>query len=84
MGEVLVSPDGHRAERILVRRTLDGPAREMLRVKHGRYFVSDCAKITDAVAELLDVQVHNWRPDRHDHECAEMSASRRPIEPATR
>jgi hypothetical protein len=53
VGEVLVSPDGHRVERILVRRRVDGPAREMLR-KHGTYFVVDCATVPE-VAQLVDL-----------------------------
>jgi hypothetical protein len=54
VSEVLVSPDGHRLERILVRRTLDGPAREMLRVKHGTFFVADCRTVAE-LAELVDL-----------------------------
>ena len=52
--DVLVSPDGHRVERILVRRTLDEPAREMPRVKHGTCFVADCATVPE-VAQLVDL-----------------------------
>jgi hypothetical protein len=44
---------GHRVERILVRRRVDGPAREMLR-KHGTYFVVDCATVPE-VAQLVDL-----------------------------
>ena len=54
VSQVLVSPDGHRVERIMVRKTLNGPAREMLRVKHGTYFVADCRTVAE-VAELVDL-----------------------------
>ena len=54
VSEVLVSPDGHRVERILVRKSLAGPAKEMLRVKHGSYFVADCATVAE-VAHLVDL-----------------------------
>lgn len=40
MSDVLVTPEGRR-----------GAAREMLRVKHGTYFVADCASI-DEVSQL--------------------------------
>lgn len=51
---MLVSLDGHRNERNPARRTLAGTAREMLRVKHGTYFVADCASVAE-VAELVDL-----------------------------
>ena len=54
MTEVLVSPDGHRVERILVQRSLSRPPQEMLRVKHGTYLVADCATIAE-VAQLVDL-----------------------------
>jgi len=54
VSEVLVSPDGYRVERILVRKTLDGPAREMLRVRHGTYVVADCRTVAE-VARLVDL-----------------------------
>lgn len=54
VSEVLVSSDGHRVERIIVRRTLDGPAREMLRVRHGTHFVADCRTVAE-VAALVDL-----------------------------
>src|SRR5215218_9247588 len=54
VSDVLVSPDGYRVERILVRRTLDRPAREMLRVRHGTYFVADCTTVAE-VAQLVDL-----------------------------
>ena len=33
---------------------MSGPAREMLRVKHGTYFVADCRTVAE-VAELVDL-----------------------------
>src|SRR5215203_1702762 len=75
VSQVLVSPQGHRIERILVVKTLNGPAREMLRVKHGTYFVADC-RIVAEVAELVDAGTRakgravmplwrRWRAARH-------------------
>jgi len=54
VSEVLVAPDGHRVERILVQRSLGRPAREMLRVKHGTYLVSNCANVAE-VAQHVDL-----------------------------
>ena len=52
--DVMVSPDGYRVERILVQKSLSRPARGMLRVKHGSYFVADCASVAE-VAQHVDL-----------------------------
>ena len=54
MTDVLIGLDGMRVERILVQRHFDRSAREMLRVRRGRYLVADCATV-DEVARLVDL-----------------------------
>lgn len=50
----MVSPDGYRVERVVVRRSLQRPPREMLRVRHGTYLVADCATVA-GVAQHVDL-----------------------------
>jgi hypothetical protein len=51
--DVMVSPDGHRVEQVLVQRSLRRPPKAYLRVRHGTYFVADCATVAE-VAQLVD------------------------------
>jgi len=54
VSEVMVGPDGVRVERIVVKRHLDRPAKEMLRVRRGSYLVADCATVAE-VGALVDL-----------------------------
>jgi hypothetical protein len=54
VAEVMVSPDGHRVEQVLVQRLLSRPPKPYLRVRHGSYFVADCATVAE-VAQLVDL-----------------------------
>jgi hypothetical protein len=61
--DVMVSPDGHRVERVLVQRSLRRPPKAYLRVRHGSYFVVDCATVAEVaqpvdLASLEPEQVH--------------------------
>lgn len=52
--DVMVSPEGHRVEQVMVQRSLSRPPKAMLRVRHGTYFVADCATVAE-VAQLVDL-----------------------------
>jgi hypothetical protein len=52
--EVLICPDGHRMEQVLVHRSLAAAPKPYLRVRHGTYFVHDCATVEE-VAQLVDL-----------------------------
>lgn len=54
MADVLVSPDGHRVEQVMVQRSLSRPPKPYLRVRRGTYFVADCATVAE-VAQLVDL-----------------------------
>jgi hypothetical protein len=55
--DVMVSPDGHRVEQVMVQRSLSRPPKPYLRVRHGSYFVQDCATVEE-VAQLVDLATH--------------------------
>jgi hypothetical protein len=43
----MVTADGGRVEPGLVQLSSSGPPRQVLRIKHGPYFIADCTTVTE-------------------------------------
>jgi len=52
--DVMVSPEGHRTEQVLVQRSLSRPPKPYLRVRLANYFIQDCSTVAE-VAQLVDL-----------------------------